>query len=203
MTMTLLFKENPRTTPAATAATGKKYQVGKYPTADWKNTEHGYSNNYGTVIASGTRNSFSDCSSKSVRTSSRNTKDNQVRSVSSNRYAQLEQGRSPPHQYNHHREPRRQKLMMASPTAVVKSSSSSASASAIETPTLTAALMPRYLCVLYVATGGVQGGLLGSDEEEIVLLIYVVIDSYQCTVSNKFFNRFFLLPIRYNMVVFN
>lgn len=34
----------------------------------------------------------------------------------------------------------------------------------------------RYLCVLYVATAGQQGQRLGSDEEEVVLLIYVVID---------------------------
>ncbi|KAK3927779.1 Epithelial splicing regulatory protein 1 [Frankliniella fusca] len=34
----------------------------------------------------------------------------------------------------------------------------------------------RYLCVLYVATAGQQGARLGSDEEEIVLLIYIVID---------------------------
>ncbi|XP_034242512.1 RNA-binding protein fusilli isoform X2 [Thrips palmi] len=34
----------------------------------------------------------------------------------------------------------------------------------------------RYLCVLYLATAGQQGARLGSDEEEVVLLIYVVID---------------------------
>ena len=34
----------------------------------------------------------------------------------------------------------------------------------------------RYLCALYVATAGQQGAGLGSDEEEIVLLIYVIID---------------------------
>ncbi|XP_075227568.1 epithelial splicing regulatory protein fusilli [Lycorma delicatula] len=33
-----------------------------------------------------------------------------------------------------------------------------------------------HLCVLYVATAGLQGNALGSDEEEIVLLIYVIID---------------------------
>lgn len=33
-----------------------------------------------------------------------------------------------------------------------------------------------HLCVLYVATAGQQGNALGSDEEEIVLLIYVIID---------------------------
>ncbi|KAF5299595.1 hypothetical protein FQR65_LT09400 [Abscondita terminalis] len=35
---------------------------------------------------------------------------------------------------------------------------------------------PHHLCVLYVATAGVQGPLMGSDEQEIVLLIYVIID---------------------------
>lgn len=34
----------------------------------------------------------------------------------------------------------------------------------------------RCLCVLYVATAGCQGPRLGSDEEEVVLLIYIVID---------------------------
>lgn len=34
----------------------------------------------------------------------------------------------------------------------------------------------RYLCVLYLATAGQQGARLGSDEEEVVLLIYVIID---------------------------
>ncbi|XP_046684469.1 RNA-binding protein fusilli [Homalodisca vitripennis] len=33
-----------------------------------------------------------------------------------------------------------------------------------------------HLCVFYVATAGLQGNALGSDEEEIVLLIYVIID---------------------------
>ncbi|GLH04139.1 RNA-binding protein fusilli [Gryllus bimaculatus] len=36
-----------------------------------------------------------------------------------------------------------------------------------------------YLCVLYVATAGQQGPNLGADEEEIVLLIYVMIDMTQ------------------------
>lgn len=34
----------------------------------------------------------------------------------------------------------------------------------------------QHLCVLHVATAGLQGIALGSDEEEIVLLIYVIID---------------------------
>ncbi|XP_026807559.1 RNA-binding protein fusilli isoform X5 [Rhopalosiphum maidis] len=39
-----------------------------------------------------------------------------------------------------------------------------------------------YLCALYVATAGHQGNLLGSDEQEIVLLIYVVVDMTTNTV---------------------
>ncbi|XP_065168952.1 RNA-binding protein fusilli isoform X3 [Atheta coriaria] len=38
---------------------------------------------------------------------------------------------------------------------------------------------PHHICVLYVATAGVQGPLMGSDEQEIVLLIYVIIDVMQ------------------------
>lgn len=40
-----------------------------------------------------------------------------------------------------------------------------------------------YLCVLYVATAGQQGPGLGADEEEIVLLVYVVIDMGQNKVN--------------------
>lgn len=36
-----------------------------------------------------------------------------------------------------------------------------------------------YLCVLYVATAGQQGPGLGADEEEIVLLVYILIDMGQ------------------------
>ncbi|XP_063218038.1 RNA-binding protein fusilli isoform X9 [Bacillus rossius redtenbacheri] len=39
-----------------------------------------------------------------------------------------------------------------------------------------------YLCVLYLATAGQQGAGLGADEEEVVLLVYVVIEMGQ----NKF-----------------
>lgn len=41
-----------------------------------------------------------------------------------------------------------------------------------------------YLCAFYVATAGLQGASLGSDEEEIVLLIYVIIDMTQNKVSH-------------------
>lgn len=51
---------------------------------------------------------------------------------------------------------------------------------------------PHHICVLYVATAGLQGPLMGSDEQEIVLLIYVIIDSVQnqvrynlCTKKSK------------------
>lgn len=38
---------------------------------------------------------------------------------------------------------------------------------------------PHHVCILYVATAGLQGPLMGSDEQEIVLLIYVIIDVVQ------------------------
>ncbi|KAK5647185.1 hypothetical protein RI129_002077 [Pyrocoelia pectoralis] len=38
---------------------------------------------------------------------------------------------------------------------------------------------PHHVCILYVATAGLQGPLMGSDEQEIVLLIYVIIDVMQ------------------------
>lgn len=44
-----------------------------------------------------------------------------------------------------------------------------------------------YLCVLYVATAGQQGPGLGADEEEIVLLVYIVIDMGQNKVRWYFF----------------
>lgn len=37
-------------------------------------------------------------------------------------------------------------------------------------------LVPGHVCSLYVATGGANGPALGSDEKEIVLLDYTVID---------------------------
>nr|CAD7444177.1 unnamed protein product [Timema bartmani] len=42
-----------------------------------------------------------------------------------------------------------------------------------------------YLCVLYVSTAGQQGPGLGTDEEEIVLLVYVVIDMGQNKRSER------------------
>lgn len=42
---------------------------------------------------------------------------------------------------------------------------------------------PHHICVLYVATAGLQGPLMGSDEQEIVLLIYVIVDVIQNKVS--------------------
>ncbi|XP_072389210.1 RNA-binding protein fusilli isoform X1 [Diabrotica undecimpunctata] len=38
---------------------------------------------------------------------------------------------------------------------------------------------PHYICVLYVTTAGLQGPLMGSDEQEIVLLIYVIVEVIQ------------------------
>ncbi|XP_072156853.1 RNA-binding protein fusilli isoform X2 [Bemisia tabaci] len=35
---------------------------------------------------------------------------------------------------------------------------------------------PQHLCVLYVATAGLQGNALGSDEQEVVLLVYVIVE---------------------------
>lgn len=37
-------------------------------------------------------------------------------------------------------------------------------------------LVPGHVCALYVATGGANGPALGSDEKEIVLLDYSVIE---------------------------
>lgn len=44
---------------------------------------------------------------------------------------------------------------------------------------------PQHICVVYVATAGLQGPLMGSDEQEIVLLIYVIIDAVQNKVSTE------------------
>jgi epithelial splicing regulatory protein 1/2 len=44
-----------------------------------------------------------------------------------------------------------------------------------------------YLCVLYVATAGQQGPGLGADEEEIVLLAYIIIDMGQNKVKMTYF----------------
>lgn len=48
-------------------------------------------------------------------------------------------------------------------------------------------LVPGHVVSMYVATGGTSGQLLGSDEKEIVLLIYVVIDVSTAKVSFFFF----------------
>jgi len=41
------------------------------------------------------------------------------------------------------------------------------------------------LVTLYVATAGLQGNALGSDEEEITLLVYVLIDELQNKVTAR------------------
>lgn len=46
-------------------------------------------------------------------------------------------------------------------------------------------LVPGHVCSLYVATGGANGPALGSDEKEIVLLDYSVIDVLTNVVSSK------------------
>jgi hypothetical protein len=47
-----------------------------------------------------------------------------------------------------------------------------------------------YLCLLYPVTAGLQGPALGSDEEEIVLLVFVIVDpdcnKVRCTPANPF-----------------
>lgn len=49
---------------------------------------------------------------------------------------------------------------------------------------------PQHICVVYGATAGLQGPLMGSDEQEIVLLIYVIIDAVQKKVSiNQIFKN--------------
>lgn len=52
-----------------------------------------------------------------------------------------------------------------------------------------------YLCVLYVATAGQQGPGLGADEEEIVLMVYIVIDMPQNKVREHFFGGGWDLPL--------
>lgn len=49
----------------------------------------------------------------------------------------------------------------------------------------TGARGPTHLVALYVATAGLQGNALGSDEEEITLLVYVLIDVLQNKVNTR------------------
>lgn len=44
----------------------------------------------------------------------------------------------------------------------------------------------KYLVVVYVVTAGLHADDLGSDEEEIVLFVRVVIDISNCKVSYTF-----------------
>lgn len=44
-------------------------------------------------------------------------------------------------------------------------------------------LVPGHVCSLYLATGGANGPALGSDEKEIVMLDYTVIDALTKEVS--------------------
>lgn len=47
-------------------------------------------------------------------------------------------------------------------------------------------LVPGHIVALYVATGGQNGPGLGSDEKEVVLLVYVIIDVATESVSEDF-----------------
>lgn len=44
-------------------------------------------------------------------------------------------------------------------------------------------LVPGHVVALYLATGGQNGPGLGSDEKEVVLLVYVIIDVATGSVS--------------------
>ena len=59
------------------------------------------------------------------------------------------------------------------------------------------AMGPTHLVALYVATAGQQGNALGTDEEEITLLCYVLIDALQNKVSARvvFFSLY--IPVQY------
>lgn len=47
-------------------------------------------------------------------------------------------------------------------------------------------LVPGHIVSLYVATGGVGGSALGSDEKEIILMVFVIIDDRTKKVSDLF-----------------
>ncbi len=51
--------------------------------------------------------------------------------------------------------------------------------------------MTKYLSVLHIATAGVNGPLLGTDEEEVVLMCVVIVDT-----SNSQVNIFLLIHSR-------
>lgn len=52
--------------------------------------------------------------------------------------------------------------------------------------------VPGHIVSMYVATSGANGPLLGSDEKEIILLVYAIIDANTNKVS-FFYNFFFYL----------
>jgi hypothetical protein len=54
-------------------------------------------------------------------------------------------------------------------------------------------LVPGHVVSLYVATSGLPGAGLGSDEKEIILLVYVIIDVQTTKVScqHQFLNKRF------------
>lgn len=47
--------------------------------------------------------------------------------------------------------------------------------------------VPGHVVSMYVATGGASGLLLGSDEKEIILLVFAIIDAATNKVSLDFY----------------
>lgn len=63
-------------------------------------------------------------------------------------------------------------------------------------------LVPGHVCSLYVATGGANGPALGSDEKEIVLLDYSVIDVLTNEVSSLKKANLFVLSFSFVNCIF-
>lgn len=60
-------------------------------------------------------------------------------------------------------------------------------------------LVPGHVCSLYVATDGANGQSLGSDEKDIILLAYTVIDvttNEVCSIV-KYLRFFFIVKFRF------
>ena len=55
--------------------------------------------------------------------------------------------------------------------------------------------MATYLCVFHLATAGLNGPLLGTDEEEVVLICFAVLNAVTNQVFFFYFNTFFLFKI--------
>lgn len=54
-------------------------------------------------------------------------------------------------------------------------------------------LVPGHLVSLYVATSGASGPNLGSDEKEVILLVYAIIEVQTARVSQYFFGNLFFI----------